>query len=224
MILPGWFPAIAAAAATPPVTAFAFFNSSASSGVATITLPTGIQPSDVIVLMDTKASFGVIPTNVVPAGFTQIATVSGTDGLFGVQNTMTFKIAGGGEGGATITGMASDATGEMLAVVFRPNGRVTSIALGDVETQFSNGNPTAHTLGASAGTPPLILVAGYSAAGDIDPRTFSPAKDGEAANGTLGQYIAWKFYGQGSSPANHSVDMDDETSSNCIISAYLQAA
>jgi hypothetical protein len=224
MILPGWFPAIAAAAATPPVTAFAFFNSSSSSGVPTITLPTGIQPSDVIVLLDSRVSFGTVPTNVVPAGFTQIATVSGTDSLTAVRNTMTFKIAGGGEGGATITGMSSDLAGEMLAVVFRPNGRVTSITLGDVETQFSNNNPTAHTLGASAGTPPLILVAGYSSSGDIDPRSFSPAKDGEAANGTLGQYIAWKFYGQGSSPADHSVDMDDEGSSNCIISAYLQAA
>jgi hypothetical protein len=219
--IPGMFPAGAIAAASP-ATAFTFFNSSSSTGSSTVVLPTGIQAGDVIVLLDSKGSVFTSPALVVPAGFTQIATVTGTDGSIGLRNTMSFKIADGSEGGATITGMAGNVTPQMLVVVFRPDRRVLAIALGDVETVFDNGNPASRVISASAGTPPLILVAGYNAAAAIDPRTFTPAKDGEAANATT-QYIAWKFYNKGSSPADHTIDMDDESSSNCMITAYLQA-
>ena len=50
---------------------------------------------------------------------------------------------------------------------------------------------------------------------------MSPAKDGEVANGTT-PYLAYKVYN--SSPANVSVDMDDEGDGNTLQSCYIEVA
>ena len=89
----------------------------------------------------------------------------------------------------------------------------------DLETQSTDGNPTAHTVGASAGPAPLIVLGCYeTGSGSIDPRTFSPAKDGEITSSQF-HYLAYKIHN--SAPADVSIDMDDEGIAATLHTMYL---
>ena len=105
---------------------------------------------------------------------------------------------------------------------FRGNTPITSVNIVDLETQSTDVNPSAHTVGASAGSAPLIVLAGYDSSAPIDPRTFtvggSAAKDGEINNSTI-YYLAYKIYN--ASPADVVVDMDDEGTGNTLHTFYL---
>ena len=112
-------------------------------------------------------------------------------------------------------------TSAKILLVFRPDAPITTAAHADPDQFTGNGIPAAQTVTASGGTPPLIVFGAYSSSGTINPRTMSPAKNGEVANGTT-RYIAWKIYN--SSPANVSVDMDDEGDGNTLQSCYIEVA
>ena len=214
-VLPGWFPAGAfAAAAASVLTALVQVNS-ANSTAATITAPANIQPGDLLVLWQSAANIGSPPTLVQPTGFTTISNQPAG----GTRFNMCYKIADGTEDGATLTGMDASAAGSdaKSLLQFRGNIPITSVSVVDLETQFTLGNPTSQTVNASGGQAPLIVLAGYDSTNAIDPRTFTPAKDGEINSG-VNHYFAWKIYN--SSPADVTVDMDDE-GDNALHTYYL---
>jgi len=71
----------------------------------------------------------------------------------------------------------------------------------------------------------LIVLGCYVAAiNAVNPRTFNPAKDGEiqatAVDGPEDLWLAYKIYN--SSPADVSIDMDDEGLFNALVSCYIQ--
>ena len=84
---------------------------------------------------------------------------------------------------------------------------------------LTNGNPSAIVVPASGGTPPLLVIGAYRSSGTVDPRTFSTTKDGEASFHSNTMYIAWKLYL--ASPADSSIDMDDEGNDNCVQGFYV---
>ena len=85
--------------------------------------------------------------------------------------------------------------------------------------ETTDGNPSAQVVGASSGTPPLIVIGAYGTTGTVDPRTFSTTKDGEITADSFNAYLAYKIYN--SSPQDSSIDMDDEGDANILQSCYL---
>lgn len=219
--LPGWHPAFIASSRLTSITQVL----SATSTAATINFPAGIQAGDLIVMFD--AAFGTVfsgtaPTSVTPTGFTVARenTGGGAGSPFRVGRfIISYKLATGSETGA-LTGMDGDEDFKAM-YVFRGNAPATAITLGGAGGNISDGNPTAVTIGANAGTPPLVVIGGYASSGAIDPRTFSTTKDGEI-NPSTRCYLAYKIYNTG--PASTDVDMDDEGATNGVLGCYLAMA
>ena len=115
-----------------------------------------------------------------------------------------------------MNGTGSD---DKVLLVFRGNKAASSLNVASVNSEATAGNPTSQTVTSSGGTPPLVVLGGYGADTTLTPRTFSPAKDGEV-NSSIYAYLAWKIYN--SSPANVSIDMDDNGGANILQSCYIE--
>jgi hypothetical protein len=191
---------------------------------AAFTLPIGIQAGDLIVVLDMAGnSGGPAPSAVTPAGFTNAINAAGAAS----RTMLSFKIANGTEGGTSVNGMNGEDECK-LTYVFRGDRPITAASAFGVNSQVDvAGNPSPQVVAALGGVAPLIVLAGYGTIGlnFVDPRTFSPAKDGEiavlSAGGALDMWLAYKAYN--SAPANVTVDMDDEGLDN-LVSCGVQCA
>lgn len=192
-------------------------SSTAGGSGATITAPASINAGDLIVLIDYAINATGLPTEVVPSGFTSISSVSSGK----TRCILSYKKADGTEGSSSITGMSSNINVMYKVIVtFRGDVAATTITSNDPDGEATTGNPTAQTVTASGGSSPLVVIGGYASNNNVNPRTMSPAKDGEVGSSTVA-YIAWKIYN--SSPADVSVDMDDEGSAvHCLTSCYIE--
>lgn len=228
--LPGTFPGVmmAGSAGGPPTTLS--FQASATSTGSTITGPSSIQAGDLLVLSDIRIGPGSPPTAVVPSGFTSTqSSVSGGAFFSQFRHILSYKIADGSEASASLTGMAGDG-GSKILFVFRPDNPITTVTPASGGAQATTGNPTSQTVAASGGTPPLVIIGAYATVhGDtvtIDPRTFTPAKTDEvrrnAVFGTIDHWLAYRVYD--SSPADTSIDMDDEGDENSLLSRYFSVS
>lgn len=207
-MLPGITPVIGS---SKPV--LAFRASSTSVGSDTITLPASVQAGDLIVLFDRSKGFSV-PTKVVPTGFTEVRSDSGTN----VRATYSYKIAVGGDASAVVTGQASS-NQDKVALVFSASRPLTSAVVGFSGGQATDGDPTAINITASGGAAPLVVFGAWAnSAAAVSPRTSSPAMDAEVTPAT-DFYTGYKIYN--SSPADVSVDMDDEGAANSLAGFYI---
>jgi hypothetical protein len=224
-LLPGWFPAAAAAPVEDAgLTTLSQVLSATDNSGAAFTLPVGIQAGDLIVVWDV-ATGASLPFTALPTDFTPIANVT----ISTTRCILSYKIAVGGESGASVNGM-DGSSGEAKAVyVFRGDIPITAVNVQSVNSQATDGNPTGQTVTASGGAAPLIVIGSYAVftvGGTVNPRTFSPAKDGEISVtnfiGGFGgdMWLAYKIYN--SSPADVSVDMDDEGDRNTLVSCYIE--
>lgn len=197
---------------------------SATSTATTITAPSGIQAGDLIVLLDRAEGdpFGGVPASAVPTDFNTITDVNMTTAsVEGIRTILSYKLANGTEGSSSLTGMAGTGRVDKALLVFRGDKAASTITVASANGQATNGNPTAQNVTASSGIAPLVVIGGYTSEDTIpgvSPRTMSPAKDGEV-NPNTSLYLAWKIYN--SSPADVSVDMDDEDE-NSLVSCYIQ--
>lgn len=205
-----------------------FIASTTSTASATITAPATINAGDLLILADSARNGVGAPTTVVPAGFTSIInTLLDTVVSGQVRNIASYKIADGTEDGATITGMNGTITDTKIMLQFRRDP-VTSVAsVEDVTGEGTTGNPASQTVNALGQVPPLIVFAVYKAtSSSVDPRTFSPAKDAEVnandAGGPDDLWFAYLIYN--SSPADVTVDMDDEGIGNLLQSFLIELA
>jgi hypothetical protein len=219
-VLPGWFPAGAAAAAAIAGLTSVALHASAGNASASLTAPATIQAGDLLFFFDGARGAFSIPAPVVPAGFTQINNHSIT-GLVGLRVITSYKIAAGSDAGAGITGMDGAVFNEKGLLVFRGNVPIASVTVGDPEGIGTSGDPAPQTVSAASGVAPLIVLATYVAGNAVvDTRTMTPAKDGEYDGGVGGAtWTAWKIYN--SAPADVVVDMTDEDV-NVLQSCYLQ--
>jgi hypothetical protein len=203
----------------PLVTSLAFQTSATNENTGSITGPASIQAGDLLVLLDYAAVTPSPPAATVPSGFTQITTATG--GLSRV--VLSMKKATGAEASASLTGMIGNIGDAKLLYVFRGNVPITVIQALSVGQQSTDLNPTAQVVTASGGTPPLVVIGAYSSSGTVSPRTFTPAKDGEINTTNTGdQWLAYKIYN--ASPADVTIDMDDEGSENCLMSCYIRVS
>lgn len=192
--LPGWDPGFIAGGGG--LTSVSFFASLQDG-----TLPASILSGDLIII----GTYDVASVS----GYTEIVRTNDGDADVGVF----YKKSDGSDS-------STSPTGTFLSVVFRGNSPILGVSIQDVGQQATNGDPSAQVITSGAGVVPLISFGSYSSFSDIDPRTFSPAKDGEIDDGSDVQWIAWKIYN--SSPANVTVDMDAEFTNNVLQSFYLQ--
>jgi hypothetical protein len=176
------------------LTAVSFFDS------AQATLPANIVSGDLIIL----GTYGVSSVS----GYEEIVVTN--DGSVDVG--VFYKISSGSDS-------STSPTGAFVSVVFRGNAPIKNVSINDVGEQATNGNPTAQVITSGSGIVPLISFGSYSSLTAISPRSMTPAKDGEQGNSGSEQFLAWKIYN--ASPANVSVDMDDEGTSNVLQSFYL---
>lgn len=195
---------------------------SATSTSSTINFPGGIQSGDLIVLIDRGFQASTTPpADVTPTGFTRVgSSLTLASGLASVRQNAWYKKADGTESGA-LTGLNADFANDKVMIVFRGNTPASTLTLGGSGAEITDGNPAAQNCPASGGLAPLVVLGAYGSSGAVNPRTFSTTKDGEV-NSSTSLYLAWKIYN--SSPANSSIDMDDEGNLNTLQSFYIQMA
>lgn len=194
------------------------FLNSATSTADTVACPSGIQKGDLIVLFDQGSEGSNPPTAVLPSGFTNI--VNSSSGSTNHRTYISRKIADGTESGATITGMNASGNNNKVLLVFRPAFAITAVTASSWNTENVTSDPSAQNVTATAGVVPLIVFGVFGSSGAVNPRTFTPASDGEVNSNTL-QYVKYKIYNFVA--ADHSVDMDDE-GANTLASGYLSCA
>lgn len=182
------------------------FLTSVSSG----TVPATTRAGDLIVVLSFNTGASLPGYTTGPSTI----TIFFSEDLF-----IAYKIATSADAGAVLT--ATD-----IIVVFRGNTPIKTATQKDLHSEATVTAPSTQTVTSGSGKTPLIVLAGYYS-GDlfVDPRGFTPAKDGEQDNGP-NDYLAWKIYN--SSPSNVAVSMDDETASpsrgNHLLSFYVELA
>ncbi len=108
----------------PPITSLTRVLS-ATSTLATITYPAGIQAGDLILLIDRAA--GTTSSLAIPTGFTQISTTATVaQNLFPYRVTYSYKIATGTETG-NITGQDGSTSDAKTMIVFRGSRPISSV-------------------------------------------------------------------------------------------------
>lgn len=190
----------------------------ATSTATTITAPAGIIAGDLLVLLDKGLNaLATAPVTVIATGFTSISNITASLGASGIRQILSYKLADGSEGGASLTGLSGNLRNKAL-YTFRQTPAAIVANVGSVNGEITAGNPVAQTVTSGSGALPLVVIGGYASGSAIDPRTFSPAKDGELERGT-GMYLAYKIYN--AEPADVTIDMDDEGADNELQSCYI---
>lgn len=188
----------------------------------TVVVPSSVIAGDLLVLVDHDISSGAEPTLVVPSGFNTFLDYGGDVNASGFFSRLvaSYKIAAASDAGATLTGLEGedDSSGKVL-VVYRGNVPITGVSATDSGGTNTNGNPGAVSVNASGAATPVLVIGAYGSGGGINPRTMSPAKDGEVGDASTTCWQAWKIYN--ADPANVSVDMDDEGNLNTVAGGYL---
>lgn len=200
------------------LTSLALQGSATLSTAASITAPSDINAGDLLILVDRADGAGA---SVVPSGFSSVTAFQSSVAEAGYRLNVSFKVATGAEESTSIGGMDGSASDSKIMACFRGAAPISAAMAGGVLTQDSADNPAGLTILAGAATAPLLVVGVYSshAPGTVDPRAFSTTKDAEVGSADSTLYLAWKFYA--SSPANTTIDMDDEGDINILIGAYI---
>lgn len=221
--LPGMFPGGALMGAAPAAALETLSHiTAATSTTATINVPGAAAVGDLMVLSD--HAVGNPPDTVLASGFTSLFN-DVQDTFF--RHIISAKIVTLSDLSTTLTGMdgtSDGGTDNKILDVYRGNVPITAFNPYDFAQSYSStGNPASQTIDGSISTVPAILLAFYFSDGLISPRTFTAAKDGETdGSGDNGFWSAWKIYNVGDTPADHTVDMDDEGNRNRVIKGVLE--
>lgn len=181
------------------------FVTSASATTGALQIPATVVAGDLLVYFELKASLSI------RNGWAVCAP--GTNGISG------YRIAQPGDAGSTSLLPADGSRVAIGLMVFRATRPILSVYVGSVNFQDTSGNPSPQTVTASNATNPVVVIAHYAASAAVDPRTFTPAADGEILGGSNRNYAKYKIYNSG--PQNVTVDMDDE-GVNYLGSFYLE--
>jgi len=188
---------------------------SAVSTAISMTAPGGIHAGDLLVWWNRARNNVGPPVALVPAGFTSIVNFTSTNS----RGISAYRIADGAEIGfnAMNGGLQKD---EML-YVFRGTSPISSVSVQSLHSEGTDNDPASQSVTSGSGLSPLVVLGCYGSTGAVNTRTFSPAKDGEI-NSSTSAYLAYKIYN--SSPADETIDMNDEGTDNTLASYYLQCS
>jgi hypothetical protein len=193
---------------------------SAQSSATTITIPATAQAGDVAILFDVAINptlNATPPTDVVPTGWTGIITESGSI----TRARISRKILAAGEPGSSITGMNGLSSDDKVMLVFRNTSAITAVSAEDWAVEITTGNPASQTVNASGQTAPLIVFGmAFISGGTGAFSTQSPSFDATITGADEDILLGYKIYE--SSPANHTVDMNDLGNINVLASGFLE--
>lgn len=197
------------------------FTTSATSTGSTITIPAGAAIGDFAILAD-FADGGSIPSLVTPTNFNDIAS-AGVGSAFGGgvngRGAVSWKILVSGDPGTSVTGMNGGTSNAKVMLVFRPAVTLSSATPNTWDKEINTANPTAQSVTASGGTPPLVVFGvGATDAGTASFSTASPAFDGTVLTSDSDMIFGYKIYN--SSPSDHSIDIND-LGRNYLASGYV---
>lgn len=183
-------------------------SASATSGSSTITIPASAQVGDLAILCDFTISASSIGS-ATPSGWNVIIDDGGAASGWYTRAHMVYRIIQTGDPGSSVSGLSAEYNEEKIMLVFRANSKINSVHFGSVNNERTGNNPSPQTVTTTGVETPLVVLGFYGcgSSGSISPRTFTPAADGEISSSGQG-YVKYKIYN--SSPADHSVDMDDE--------------
>lgn len=187
------------------------FQASATSTGSTITCPT-VQQGDVGVLFDYANDATVIPSQVVPSGFTSLAS----SGTVRFRGTASYKVFDGTESGSTLTGQNGSSANSKVLLVFRPDGAIDTLTASTWLTEHTISDPSSQVIAASGQLAPLIRLA-VAARNTALPSFSSGTFDATVTAGDLRAGYAV----QNTSPASDTVDIGDD-GTNWLASGWLR--
>lgn len=203
------------------ITSITHVADTSSAGLGTITISASAQAGDVAVFSDftTNTNNGTPPTAVNPGSewtLIQDTTLSDTNGY---RMSTYYRILDSGDPGSTITGMDDNREDKVMSV-FRGNVAVVTVTPSTWNEEATMGNPASQSVLASGGTAPLVVI-GVAAvdSGTAAFSTSSPAFDATVANSDTDIILGYKIYD--SSPADHTIDMNDLGAGNTLQSGWL---
>lgn len=187
-----------------------FYADSFSTG-ATIQIPAGVQDGDVGFLFQLMANLNA-DSDTTPAGWSSVAGMSSSVdvGNDAHRASVKYRILTAALAGTNVTGMNGDEDFKRM-VVFRPNFDLDSIVVNDASAQSTLGNPSAQTITAGSGVPPLLVLSGIWSHDVAEPiyTTQSPSMV-EVHDANVPELkVAYAIYNEGQSPVNHTIDMAD---------------
>jgi hypothetical protein len=204
------------------------FVASSSSIMATCALPTGSQAGDIAVLVGVgyKNSSLTIPGDAYPAGWTKVATFTGTTTAgsnAAGRISVSAKILDASDIAAgSITSSFSGVTGMAYSMVaFRPTRPVTTLAWSPWLGTLDAADPAPQAVNVAGPLPTIVL--GYVWDGNTGTAaiTSAPAFDGVTGDSTS-RRIGYKI--NNGSPADHTIDCGDMGNFNGLASGWIRAA
>lgn len=199
--------------------ATSFVASATSIDSATIVIPSGAQAGDWAILFDHIFNNSPSPTEVVPAGWTQIGSslTNGTTRRWVVSH----KILVAGDPGATVTGMSPSTDSDKVMFVFRGANPYASATPSTWNGEQTTLNPASQTVSASGQTAPLIVLGqAFVSNATAAFSTASPAFDATVATSSARMLAGYKIYD--ASPSDHTIDQNDLGNTNCLRSGYVR--
>ena len=219
--LPGWHPGHIGAGGDNATPLTLSFRSSSLSTGETITAPSDIVSGDVIFLLDRALAGKVSPSEVIAAGFTSISSIGGSGSGTNSRQIVSYKIADGSEASANITGMLGSSQNKIIAV-FQGDSAIGSVSIQSIAGETTPDNPASQAVTSAGGTPALIVFGCYGSNGAISPRTWTGGTATELNSADNETWLNYEIFN--TSPANITVDMDDEGGVNFLQSFYAECS
>lgn len=187
-----------------------------------IIIPSDAKAGNFAILVDT-AGGSSLSTNVVPPGWTQIATGTRTF-ISNIRLTVSGKILSASDPGTTIQGLESAGIGGASAKqLYVFNGTYSGFSVNDLTIQETDSNPGARTVIGASGTVPIIVFSTLQGFPDGDTATVNctPSAPGCELLGypTYDTRIGYRSFV--SNPRDITFDWPD-TGRNIVFDFYIQ--
>lgn len=196
-----------------------------TTGAVQIAIDAGWQAGDLAIYHELWGSIDGAYTSSLVSGWTQLAANAGAPGSL-PGGRLAAKVLASGDIGATRNGSHTTGTNtprrNSVVLCFRPNRQIASFqALAAFNVEETNGNPAAQVADASTAEGPYIALGAYGVfTGVVDPRTFTPASDGDILNSSSRIGLKYRLRNPRDAGENYGIDMDDE-GSNSLMSGVL---
>ena len=183
-----------------------------------VTIPSGIDAPEAGDFIIAMASGNGSTAPLTPPGWTLIVN---DNPISSAEINIVAKISDGTETGSLQMFTSANDTDRGIVLALK-SGLSSLGSIVDAEADGRNTDPSAQVKNASTlGNIPFIVFGYYASGTSVDPRVFTgDTPDGE--EGGTEAWVKWKFYGAGSSPADITIDMDDEGSDNSLASAIIE--
>lgn len=202
------------------------FVTSATSISSSITIPASAQAGDLAILADYGYTAGSSVSIQSPSGWTQWSGSSASNSVGGGADQcgacMSYKILESGDPSSSASGINADSESKVM-FIFRGSVPITALAASTADSQATGSNPGSQSIAASGQAVPLVAIG--VAACNISTAAFStesPAFDATVRPSNNDLILGYKIYN--SSPANHTIDMNDLGTNNYLASGYISVS